>query len=269
MTGDIVQQYPEDVSLHHGDFSLLAAEYSRYREGYAPVVRDTILGLLGRPVNELDIVDVGAGTGIWTRMIAERSPRSITAVEPNQGMREAGIRDSTTLPIRWRAGTAEDTGVDSHSADLLTMASSFHWVDFNAGMREFHRVLRPGGWFVALWNPRDIEANPLLREIEGEITRLRPNLERISSGRSESIASLSSKLAGLDDFTNVVYFEGRHTVRQSVDHYLGLWRSTNDVQVQLGPDLFERFLGHVQDLLAGREWVDTTYLTRAWAAQTA
>ena len=45
-------------------------------------------------------------------------------------------------------------------------------------------MLRPGGRFVALWNPRMIELNPLLVEIEQEITRLNPEVKRVSSGRS-------------------------------------------------------------------------------------
>ncbi|MFD6951333.1 methyltransferase domain-containing protein [Nocardiopsis sp. NPDC060348] len=51
----------------------------------------------------------------------------------------------------------EDTGLPSHSCDIVTMASSFHWVDFDAGLKEFHRILRPGGWFVALGVTRLIE----------------------------------------------------------------------------------------------------------------
>ena len=64
------------------------------------------------------------------------------------------------------------------------MASSFHWADFDKACDEFHRILRPGGVFAALWNPRLIEANPLLVEIEGEITQLKPDIKRVSSGRS-------------------------------------------------------------------------------------
>lgn len=269
MSPDTTRQDSPRAPLRHGDFSHLADAYSRYREGYAPAVRDAILGLTSLPASELDIVDVGAGTGIWTRMLAERSPRSMTAVEPNQRMRDAGTRDSAALPIRWLTGTGENTRLDSRCADLVTMASSFHWVDFEAGMREFHRVLRPGGWFAALWNPRDIEANPLLSDIEREITRLKPSLERVTSARSGTIASLTSRLDALPNFTNVVYLEGRHVVRQTVTRYLGLWRSTNDVQVQLGPERFEHFLNYVRNRLAGHDWVETTYLTRAWAAQAA
>ncbi len=50
------------------------------------------------------------------------------------------------------------------------MASSLHWANFDKACDEFHRILRPGGVFVALWNPRFIEANPLLVEIEAQIT---------------------------------------------------------------------------------------------------
>ena len=37
---------------------------------------------------------------------------------------------------------------------------------FDKATSEFSRVLKPDGCFVALWNPRLIEANPLLVEIE-------------------------------------------------------------------------------------------------------
>jgi hypothetical protein len=53
---------------------------------------------------------------------------------------------------------------------IVRMASSLDSTDFDNACDEFHRILRPGGVFVALWNPRFIEANPLLVEIEAQIT---------------------------------------------------------------------------------------------------
>ncbi|MFJ8812239.1 class I SAM-dependent methyltransferase [Amycolatopsis thermoflava] len=255
------------MTLAQGDFTTLAESYSRYREGYSPAVRDAILGLCARPVCSLDVADVGAGTGIWSRMLAARLPASLTAVEPNDAMREQGIEDSYGLRITWRAGSGERTGLDDASADLLTMASSFHWVGFDAGLREFRRVLRPGGWFAALWNPRDVEANPLLAEIEGEIRRLKPDLRRVSSGRSGVTATLTARLAAEPGYGPPLYLEGRHVVRQTVEHYLGVWRSANDVQAQLGPEAFAKFLDHAREALAGHDVVETTYLTRAWAVR--
>ncbi|MEV5596046.1 class I SAM-dependent methyltransferase [Streptomyces sp. NPDC052496] len=256
-------------SLKHGDFTGLAENYSKYREGYAPTVRSALIGLLDRSADQCDAVDVGAGTGIWARMLAEGGFRSVTAVDPNEEMRTTGMRDSKQFPIQWRAGKGEDTGLPDACADLVSMASSFHWVDFDLGTAEFRRLLRPGGWFVALWNPRHIDDNPLLVDIEAELTRLKPDLRRVSSARTGLNETLTDRLTACPHFEDVVFLEGRHTVQQSVEHYLGVWKSVNDVQVQLGEENFRKFLDYVKERLVDLETVETTYLTRAWAARRA
>jgi SAM-dependent methyltransferase len=253
--------------MRHGDFSGLAESYSRYRSGYAPGVLAAVLGLLGRPPAMLEAADVGAGTGIWTRMLAEAGFRSVVAVEPNEDMRAAGIRDSAGLDVSWRAGSGEATGLADSSVDLVSMASSFHWVDFDRGTAEFCRVLRPGGWFVALWNPRLVEANPLLADIEAELTRLEPNLKRVAFGSSSFTETLTERLWSHPGFADVVLLEGRHVVEQSVAHHLGAWRSVNDVRVKLGEEKFARFLDYAERRLSGLDAVEVTYRTRAWAAR--
>lgn len=254
--------------LKHGDFTGLAENYSKYRPGYAPSVRDAILGLIDRPANTLDAADVGAGTGIWTRILAERV-RHVTAIEPNDDMRRFGAADSEGRNITFQAGSGEATGLAAGSMDLVSMASSFHWVDFERGTREFHRVLKPGGRFVALWNPRLIEANPLLVEIEDQIRRINPDVKRVSSGASGITERLTELLWASPLFDDVVYLEGRHVSEQTPAHYIGVWRSVNDVRVQLGPDGWAKFLAFIEDRLRGVDRIVTTYRTRAWAARRA
>ncbi|MFI9229912.1 class I SAM-dependent methyltransferase [Streptomyces rimosus] len=254
--------------MKHGDFTILAEDYSKYRQGYALSVLHALLGLLGKPAEVCDAVDVGAGTGIWSRLLAQQNFRSVTAVEPNQAMRTVGIQDSAGLDITWREGTGENTGLPEASADLVSMASSFHWVDFRQGTQEFCRLLRPGGWFVALWNPRYIQKSALLEDIEAELSRLEPGLRRASSGRQDSWDDLSDRLSERPGFDDVIMLEGRHQVSQTVDEYIGAWRSVNDVRVQLGQDKFERFLDYARRRI-GDGPVETTYLTRAWAARRA
>lgn len=70
-----------------GDFTVLANHYSKYRVGYHEDVLSAMLGMISSSPNDLDIVDVGAGTGIWTRMMAARGCRC-RAVEPNAAMRQ-------------------------------------------------------------------------------------------------------------------------------------------------------------------------------------
>jgi SAM-dependent methyltransferase len=259
-------QTTTEPSIKHGNFDSLAGDYAQYRPGYAPSIVTAVLALVGRPAGEVDAADVGAGTGIWTRMLAARNLHSVTAVEPSDEMRRNGMLTPENR-IAWRRGSAEETGLDARAYDLVSMASSFHWTDFDKACAEFQRILRPGGRFVALWNPRMVELNPLLVEIEQEITRLNPAVKRVSSGRSGLPERLTGLLWAKQGFDDVVYLEGRHSATQTPAQYMGAWRSVNDLRVQLGSDLFDKFLAFVERKTAGLAEIKTTYLTRAWAAR--
>jgi len=254
-------------SIQHGNFDSLAVDYAQYRPGYAPSIVSAVLSLVGRPAHEVDAVDIGAGTGIWTRMLAAQDLRSVTAIEPSDQMRRCGLLTSQNQNIAWRRGTAEETGLPPRASDLVSMASSFHWAHFDKATSEFQRILRPGGRFVALWNPRMIELNPLAVEIEREIARLNPAVKRVSSGRSGLTDKLTDMLWATPGFDDVVYLEARHVAAQTAEQYLGAWRSVNDLRVQLGPDLFNRFLEFVERRTAGLAQIETTYLTRAWSVR--
>jgi SAM-dependent methyltransferase len=255
--------------MTHGDFTGLAADYGRFRPGYAPQVAEAILRYAARDPASMDVADIGAGTGIWTRELAAYGLRSIIAVEPNEQMLAQGIETSRKENIAWRRGSAEATGLPGGSFDLVTMASSLHWTDFDRACDEFHRILRKRGAFAALWNSRLVEANPLLAGIEAEIARLKPDLERVSSGRSGMAARLTEMLGAKPQFTDLLYLEGRHRRSQTPEQYIGVWRSVNDVRVQLGAELFDKFLDFVRERVAGLKTVETTYVTRAWAVRRA
>jgi ubiquinone/menaquinone biosynthesis C-methylase UbiE len=250
-----------------GDFTGLAKNYSQFRPSYSKIVSQAILGLVDKPKSEIDFVDVGAGTGIWTRIIHESGVNSIIAIEPNDDMRTHGIKDSIGCDIKWKTGSGENTGLPDNSADVLTMASSFHWVDFQRGITEFSRVLKPGGIFTALWNPRHIQANPLLVEIESELQRIAPHIKRISSGNSEFTDTLTAKLTESELFTDVIYLEGLHTVKQTPEEYIGVWWSVNDIRAQAGEGKFEEFMNYVEKKVRDLEYIETTYKTRAWTAR--
>ena len=177
------------TTMQHGDFSDLAENYSKYRPGYSSEILEKIINYVGKPSDTIKFADVGAGTGIWTRMVA-RIVGSAVAVEPNDQMRMHGEVDNNGLDIQWKKGSAEQTGLIDKSFDLVSMASSFHWPDFDQTTREFSRILKPGGVFVALWNPRLIEVNPILVEIEAKLKDYIGDKKRVSSGRSEFCSTL-------------------------------------------------------------------------------
>ncbi|MCB2108312.1 MAG: class I SAM-dependent methyltransferase [Rhodobacteraceae bacterium] len=252
--------------IRAGDFTDLARAYASHRPGYAPSVADSIVALLPTEPSQAVAVDVGAGTGIWTRMLAPRVARVI-AIEPNDAMRAEATVQCAGLNIEVRAGSGEATGLTAGGADLLTMASSFHWVDFENGLAEFHRVLRPGGTFAALWNPRVIPEAGILREIEDHILTLKPDLVRKSSGNSAFTETLNARFANHPLFEPAIALEATHIEHQSRERYLGLWRSVNDIRAQLGPEKWEAFMTFVERQTENLKSIDVTYKTRAWCAR--
>lgn len=250
-----------------GDFTGLAEIYSKYRSDYALQVLNDIFNLLEKEPDQVDAVDVGAGTGIWTRMLAKRGCRSVLAVEPNDDMRTVGIRDCKRMGIDWHKGYGEETGLETSCCDIVTMASAFHWVDYEVAMQEFHRILRPGGWLVALWNPRFLKDHPRQLEIEDHLKTLKPDMHRVSSGSTGLADRLADMFSAHAKFDSVQYFEGFHTVRRTPENYIGVWRSVNDIQTQLGPERFEQFIAYIEDKIEGLPYIDTTYKTRAWVCR--
>ena len=147
------------------------------------------------------------------------------------------------------------------------LASTERWDAIREMVREAFRVLRPGGRFVALWNPRYLDDSPELLDIESHLKTLNPDIRRVSSGRSGITERLTQLLWASPHFDDVVYLEGRQHRIMTIEQYLGVWRSVNDLQVQLGQERFARFLEYIRDRLKGRETIETTNLTRAWSAR--
>lgn len=253
------------VAMKHGDFTGLADNYTKYRPDYSQIVLKCLFGLLNKPIESIDFLDVGAGTGIWTRMVRDGGVRSVAAVEPNDDMRSAGENNDCNNDIIWIKGKGDNIPLPDNSYDLATMASSFHWTDFERSTREFARVLRPGGVFCALWNPRFIESNPILLDIEAKISELNPKVKRISSGQSNHINKLADDLRKSPYFSDVVYIEGRHVIRFSRQRYIGVWESVNDVKFQLGEEKWKMFMNYINERLVGVDSIDCEYQTRAWA----
>jgi SAM-dependent methyltransferase len=151
-----------------GRFTDRVEDYVKYRPGYPAAAIDAILD--GLEPARLVAADVGAGTGISARALAERGVRVI-AVEPNAAMRAGAERHSR---VEWREGTAEATGLMAGSVGLVQCAQAFHWVRQEEGLAEFARILKERGRIALMWNERD-RADGLMtgyrdaiREVGGE-----------------------------------------------------------------------------------------------------
>ena len=211
-----------------------AEDYARYRPGYPA---DAVDALLQRLRTGCTVADVGAGTGILSRLLAERGAH-VLAVEPNSSMRAAATPHAN---VQWSEGTAEETGLPDASVDLVTMAQAFHWVDVRAAPREFARILRPQGRLAILWNRRSRE-DPFTLGYR----RVLENMD--AEAPAERSQFDPAMVTAADGFHDLRKLELYNVQRLTEVELLGRARSTSTVPLT-GPRA-ERILALLRDLHA-------------------
>lgn len=115
-----------------------------------------------RPLDGLDVVEFGAGTGRLTRLIAPRV-KSVRAYDDSAHMLEAAAQTLTGMGLaNWHVAQADNRALpeEDHSADVTLAGWSFghmvgwspdHWRDnIGAMLSEMRRITRPGGVLIIL-----------------------------------------------------------------------------------------------------------------------
>ena len=90
------------------------------------------------------VLDVGAGTGLLARAVAEFGGRVVLVDASEALVRASGGSECVV-------GHAERLPFADASFDVVTAAQSWHWFDRTVAPREVFRVLRPGGKVVAVY----------------------------------------------------------------------------------------------------------------------
>jgi ubiquinone/menaquinone biosynthesis C-methylase UbiE len=133
-------------------FHRAAEEYERGRPAWPAEVLDLL------PVaDDSTVLDLGAGTGKFTRVLAGRYSR-VMALEPLDELRailSERVPSADPLP-----GVAEAIPLGDAGVDAVFAAQSFHWFANEVALAEIARVLRPEGVFARLWNEA-LEPSPL------------------------------------------------------------------------------------------------------------
>jgi len=125
-------------------FDQEAERYDRCRPAYPDVVIDE---LLGAEPSKLDVLDVGCGTGIAARPMAERGA-TVLGVELAPRMAAIARRRGIDVEI----GAFEDWDAAGRSFDRVVSAQAWHWMDMPAATAKAASLLRPNGRLGLIWS---------------------------------------------------------------------------------------------------------------------
>ncbi len=244
-------------------FTGLANLYASHRPDYPADALDFVLRRCGLGPGSV-LVDVGCGTGISSRAFAARG-LSVVGIEPNADMRRqaqsAAAPPDVPAPV-YRDGTAEATGLADHSADAVLAAQAFHWFDAPAALREFRRVLKPGGAVALMWNERD-ESDPFTAAY-GAVIRTAPNAAAVESSRARAGEALLRDPLFADGDLSV--FGHRQTLNE--EGLLG--RAFSASYAPREAAAAEAFAAALQGVFAryqNQGWVAVRYVTSVYTAR--
>jgi SAM-dependent methyltransferase len=120
------------------------------------------------------VLDVGAGTGLFARGLAESGCRVVLTDASVSLLGASEARDCS-------AARAERLPFGDASFDVVTAAQSWHWFDRNVAPREVFRVLRPEGKVVAAYQMHVPTPGSIAERTERLILRHNPSWRHANS----------------------------------------------------------------------------------------
>ncbi|KAI6150416.1 S-adenosyl-L-methionine-dependent methyltransferase [Pisolithus tinctorius] len=234
--------------------------YDRVRPSY-PTQSLTFIKSINPKSESLDIVEIGAGTGLFTRALISHPDWTsyiarLRAVEPSEGMRKVWSEKVTAENATVEDGTFESTEVPDGWADLIIIAQAFHWCpDYDKACAEFSRILKKDGSVVFIWNLED-------RDRAGWVAQLRERIERHEQGTPQFRLGLWREA-----FTTPSYLQNFEEPRENVwEHHLVTTESlcvdralSKSYMAILPPEEKDKAISDLKTILArgdDRVWVD-------------
>jgi SAM-dependent methyltransferase len=125
--------------------------YHAARPGYPDWVYEALCSQCGLGLGSA-VFEIGAGTGLATRRLLTLGAGPLIAIEPDPRLADFLSRSCPDENLRVLVSTFEEADLDAAAFDLGISATAFHWLEEEAALAKISRLLRPGGFWAAVWN---------------------------------------------------------------------------------------------------------------------
>ncbi|EMR05575.1 3-demethylubiquinone-9 3-methyltransferase [Bhargavaea cecembensis DSE10] len=175
----------------NADFGKVAKGYALYRNDLTDNLFEN-LAIRGLTFRGRAVADLGAGTGVLTRMLLEQGAQ-VTGVEPSSELiREARYIDRESgAEIDYVNRYAEDTGLPEQFFDTVTALRAWHWFDGPTVLKEVKRILKPGGDLLIM-DSGFVSADPVVQETMGHMKKAIPGRIKPAGRKADSAQSINS-----------------------------------------------------------------------------
>ena len=125
-------------------FTSRVENYVKYRPNYPQDVVNVLKNSYSL-TKDCVITDIGSGTGIFSKLLLQNG-FTVLGIEPNSEMRNYAENDLLHYKkYKSIKGSAENTTLNNHIVDAITVTQAFHWFKVDSAMLEFYRILKKMG----------------------------------------------------------------------------------------------------------------------------
>ncbi len=135
------------------------ASYHSSRPEYPEWVYDTLTSRCGLRRNAA-VFEIGAGTGTATHRLLELGADPLIAIEPDLRLADFLRANNSDKALRIVVVPFEDAALEEVTFDLGISATAFHWLEEDPALVKIASLLRPGGWWAAVWNVFGDDSQP-------------------------------------------------------------------------------------------------------------
>lgn len=216
-------------------FGEVAELYDRHRPTYPPALIDDLVAEAGLDGSQA-VLEVGAGTGKATLLVAERGI-PVVAVEPSAEMASVARRSvDRYADVEIEQSDFEAWDPRGRRFPLVFSGQAWHWVTPEVGLAKARNVLLPRGILAPFWNRVAWERAEIRQALIDAYAQAAPELARDGPMHPANVgddasAGWAAEIATTDGLTGAEIRHYEWTLDYSAAEYAGMLATTSDVRL--------------------------------------